>query len=97
VNVKRLRLTGNRTRVRNWLNRRAWARGLAPLPDRVSRQVSPRVPVYRNRINPGTGRPHRDDRQTGAVQDRALARRGNQQEQAAHRTRPARTRGRRSR
>lgn len=66
-------LSGNRTRCRNWLNRRALERGKVPLPDRIKRQFSP-LPVYRSRINRATGRPHKDDKHIGAVQDRALAR-----------------------
>lgn len=76
MNLKRtvrLRLTGNRTRYRNWLSSRAWQRGKTPLPDRIARRFS-NLPVYRNRINRATGRPHRYDKQIGALRDRTLAR-----------------------
>ena len=56
------RIQGARQGYRNWLNGRAWTRGKAPLPDRVSRAAGSRTPVYRNRVNPATGRPRRDDR-----------------------------------
>ena len=69
----RMRLSGAKTRHRNWLNRRAWARGKTPLPDRISRQFTARMPGYRNRINRGTGRPHRDDLQLGRTGDRSMA------------------------
>lgn len=69
----RSRMAGNRTRYRNWLNRRARARGKVPLPDRIMRGFSS-LPVYRSRLNPATGRPHRDDKPIGAVQDGAMAR-----------------------
>ena len=67
-------ISGARQQYRNWLNTRARARGKAPLPDRVTRAVTSRVPGYRNRVNPATGRPRRDDRQAGRVRDGALAR-----------------------
>ena len=70
----RLHLTGNRQRYRNWLNRRTRARGKTPLPDRVTRAAGSRVPGYRNRVNPATGRPRRDDRVIGRVKDQSLAR-----------------------
>jgi hypothetical protein len=63
----RLHATGNRQRARNWLNRRARARGKAPLPDRITRAVGSRVPVYRDRISPATGRPRWTDRSDGAL------------------------------
>lgn len=70
----RLHLTGNRQRYRNWLNRRARARGKAPLADRATRGAGSRMPGYRNRVNPATGRPRRDDRQSSPVKDQAPAR-----------------------
>lgn len=66
-------VAGTRQRYRNWLNRRAWERGKVPLPDRTTRRFSS-LPVYRNRVNPATGRPRRDDRQLGRTQDQAMAR-----------------------
>ena len=68
-----MRISGSRTQYRNWLNRRAWARGKTPLPDRIARQFTARTPVYRNRINRGTGRPHRDDLSIGRTGDRGMA------------------------
>ena len=59
--------TATYTRYRNWLSSRYWRRVNAggpdkrPLPDRVSRAVTSRTPVVRNRVNPATGRPRRDD------------------------------------
>ena len=68
------RLTNTQqTRYRNWLSHRAWRRGKTPLPDRISRQFTARMPGYRNRINRGTGRPHRDDLWMGRRGDRSLA------------------------
>ena len=63
----RLHATGNRQRVRNWLNRRAVARGRTPLPDRITRGAASRIPGYRNRVNPATGRPRWTDRSDGAL------------------------------
>ena len=66
--------TATHTRYRNWLSSRYWKRvngggsDKRPLPDRVSRTVTSRTPVARNRINPATGRPRWTDRS-----DRALA------------------------
>jgi hypothetical protein len=64
----RLHLTGNRQRVRNWLNRRAVRRGKAPLPGRVTRAAGSRMPAYRNRVNPATGRPRWTDRNREALE-----------------------------
>ena len=63
--------TGNRQRVRNWLNRRAVTRGRSPLPERLTRPVRSSLPGYRNRVNPATGCPRRDDRQLGKARDRS--------------------------
>jgi hypothetical protein len=65
--------TGNRQRYRNWLNRRAVTRGKSPLPERLTRPLRSSAPVYRNRVNRATGRPHRDDRELGKSMDRSLA------------------------
>jgi hypothetical protein len=58
---------GWRQQYRNWLSTRYHARGngKAPLPDRVTRGVASRTPVYRERINPATGRPRWTDRSPG--------------------------------
>lgn len=53
------RLSGTRQQYRNWLSTRTRARGKTPLPDRVTRATGSRVPVYRDRINPATGRQRR--------------------------------------
>ena len=61
------RIHGGRQGYRNWLNRRARARGKAPLPDRITRGIGSRVPAVRDRINPATGRPRWTDRSDGAL------------------------------
>ena len=61
------RIHGARTQYRNWLGDRARARGKAPLPDRVTRAAGSRIPVYRDRTNPATGRPRWTDRSDGAL------------------------------
>ncbi len=58
----------------NWRNQKAWERGRRDVPARVGAQVRSRTPVVRNRINRGTGRPHRDDRHMGRLSDQSLAR-----------------------
>jgi len=63
-----------RWRFRNWANRRAVAKGRRLLPERMAARVAPKVPVYRSRINPGTGRPRRDDAWMGRLQDESLRR-----------------------
>lgn len=83
-----LHLTGNRQRYRNWLNRRALLRGKSPLPERLTRPVRSSLPVYRQRVNPATGRPRRDDREIGRVTDRELARLAPQHQRDASRGRP---------
>jgi hypothetical protein len=67
------RAGGLRQQYRNWLSRRARDRGKVPLPDRVTRTIGARTPVVRDRINPGTGRPRRDDIELTRSQGRALA------------------------
>jgi hypothetical protein len=68
------RISGWRQQHRNWLNRRAIERGRSPLPERATRGLRSSLPVYRNRVNTATGRPHRDDREIGRVSDASLAR-----------------------
>ena len=68
------RIHGGRQGYRNWLNRRAVLRGRSPLPERLTRPVRSSLPVYRDRINPATGRPHRDDRALGRTSDASLSR-----------------------
>jgi hypothetical protein len=65
---------GARVRVSNWRNHRTWDRGRRDAARRAADQVRSRAPVYRDRINPGTGRPHRDDARLGRISDRSLAR-----------------------
>jgi hypothetical protein len=67
-------IQGARGRFSNWRNQRAWDRGGRDLPCRAGDQARSRTPVVRNRINPATERPHRDDRQLGRTADRSLAR-----------------------
>ena len=81
----RTHATGNRQRARNWLNRRAIKRGKSPLPERLARPVRSSVPVYRNRVNRATGRPHRDDRRLGRAKDRSLAQRASRGRQGRSR------------
>jgi hypothetical protein len=86
----RLHATGNRQRARNWMNRRAIQRGRSPLPDRVTRAVGSRTPVYRNRTNPATGRPRWTDRSDG---DLARWRRDQFRDQQYRQAMQPRTRG----
>ncbi len=65
---------GRRQRVGNWRNGRAIARGRRDVVARAGDQVRSRMPVVRNRVNPATGRPHRDDAWMGRLSDRSLAR-----------------------
>ena len=61
------RIHGGRQGYRNWLSARARARGKDPLPDRITRGAASRIPGYRNRVNPATGRPRWTDRSAGAL------------------------------
>jgi len=70
----RLHATGNRTRISNWRNRRTIDRGRRPRTTQAADVVRSRVPVYQDRVNPATGRPHRDDALLGRTSDRSLAR-----------------------
>ncbi len=71
------------TRISNWRNRKAIARGRRDAVARTGDQVRSRTPVLRNRVNPATGRPHSHDRESGRLSDQSLAR--------FKRTAPART------
>ena len=62
------------TRISNWRNRRAIARGKRDLPAKAADQVRSRTPVLRDRIDPSTGRPNRDARDMGRLSDKSLAR-----------------------
>jgi hypothetical protein len=66
--------TGNRQRLSNWRNRRTLERGRRPRTTQAADAARSSVPVYRNRINRGTGRPHRDDRDMGRTMDQSLDR-----------------------
>ena len=68
------RIQGARTGVSNWRNQRTLERGRRPRTTQGADAVRSSVPVYRNRINPATGRTHRDDRSLGRTTDRSLAR-----------------------
>jgi hypothetical protein len=70
----RARAVTARQRVRNWRTGKAWDRGRRDLAARAGDQVRSRVPVFRDRVNRGTGRPHRMDPQFGRGVDRTMAR-----------------------
>ena len=70
----RWKYSATNTRFWNWRGQKARERGRRDLPARAGDQVRSRTPVVRNRINPGTGRPHRDDRHMGRLSDQSLAR-----------------------
>jgi hypothetical protein len=63
-----------RATLRNNRNRRTVARGRRPFLERTGSRIGSRMPLYRARINPATGRPHRDDARIGRVTDRSLLR-----------------------
>ena len=60
---------------RNERNRRTIARGKAPRRERVAAEVKSRTPVVRKRVNPATGRAHRDDPMMHRVRDEGLDKR----------------------
>jgi hypothetical protein len=68
------RIQGARQGFSNWRNQCTLDRGKRDLPARAGDQVRSRTPVLRSRINRGTGRPHRDDRDMGRLSDQSLAR-----------------------
>lgn len=68
----RERLSAQNTRFWNWRNRRAVSRGRRDAVARAGDGVRSAVPVYRDRVNPATGRPHRDDAWLGRRADRSL-------------------------
>lgn len=71
------------TRISNWRNRRTIERGRRPRTTQAADQVRSRAPLYRDRVNPATGRPHRDDALLGRTSDRALARMAPQRQRDA--------------
>ena len=68
------RIQGARGRFSNWRNSNARERGRRDIAARAGDQIRSRTPVLRDRINRGTGRPHRDDRDMGRLSDQSLAR-----------------------
>jgi hypothetical protein len=60
--------------VGNWRRRRFLETGRGFRAERATRRARSSLPVYRNRINPGTGRPRRDDVRVYAARDRGFAR-----------------------
>lgn len=70
----RWKYSATNTRFWNWRNQKARERGRRDIAARAGDQVRSRTPVMRARINPGTGRPHRDDRRMGRLSDQSLAR-----------------------
>jgi hypothetical protein len=68
------RISGARQGISNWRNQRTLDRGRRPRTTQAADAARSSAPVYRNRINTGTGRPHRDDRQLGRTTDQSLAR-----------------------
>lgn len=84
---------GGRARFWNWRSQKAFARGRRDIPARAADQVRSRVPVYRDRVNPATGRRHRDDVRLGRGMDQGLAAFRRSMPEVA-RQRPARGRSR---
>ena len=68
------RISGARTGISNWRNQRTIDRGRRPRTTQAADTIRSSVPVYRDRIDTGTGRPHRDDRDLGRTSDQSLAR-----------------------
>jgi hypothetical protein len=64
-------LKGN---VRNWRNRRFLETGKGFAVERTMRPALSGLPVYRDRINPATGRPRRDDAEIYRRRDAAIGR-----------------------
>jgi hypothetical protein len=60
--------------VGNWRRRRFLETGKGFVLERATRPVRSSMPVYRDRINRATGRPHRDDAEIGRRVDAAFAR-----------------------
>lgn len=60
-------------RVGNRRRRRFLETGKGYAAERATRGVRSALPVYRDRINPGTGRPRRDDAEIYRRRDAALA------------------------
>lgn len=60
-------------RVGNWRRRRFVETGKGFALERATRPLRSALPVYRDRINPATGRPHRDDVLVYGARDRVWA------------------------
>jgi hypothetical protein len=60
--------------VRNWRNRRFVQTGKGFVLERATRPLRSSLPVYRDRINPATGRPRRDDAEIYRRRDAAFVR-----------------------
>jgi hypothetical protein len=61
-------------RAGNWRRRRFVETGKGYALDRATRSMRSSLPVYRDRVNPATGRPRRDDAEVYRRRDAALAR-----------------------
>jgi hypothetical protein len=68
------RIHGARQGISNARNQRTLERGRRPRTTQAADVLRSSVPFYRNRINRGTGQPHRADRDLGRVADSSLAR-----------------------
>jgi hypothetical protein len=60
--------------VGNWRRRRFLETGKGYAFERATRGVRSSLPVYRDRVNPATGRPRRDDAEVYRRRDAAIAR-----------------------
>ena len=67
-------LRSARGSYRNYRNRRFLQTGKGFWLERHTRRLRSSLPVYRDRINKGTGRPHRDDAELGRRMDAAAKR-----------------------
>jgi hypothetical protein len=72
--VKMVRYSATSTRWHNWRNGAAIERGRAPRLDGAIAAATSRAPVVRNRVNPATGRKHRDDAMMHRTRNEGLAR-----------------------
>jgi hypothetical protein len=60
-------------RARNWRRRRFLETGKGYALERATRRVRSSLPVYRDRVNPATGRQRRDDAEIYRRRDSAFA------------------------
>ena len=70
-------------RLAEWRARRDRLRGTRDAAARAGDAIRSRTPVLRDRQNPASGRPHRDDQRVGRAIDRSLARKAPQRRQDA--------------